>query len=93
MIDLQKKIIFIHPRKTGGTTIESAFGWHPRCYRNETKKEKDPKQTWFLKFKHASLTQHINTIESLGYKESDFFKFACIRNPWDLMVRYSDRDR
>jgi len=84
MIDFEKKIIFIHPPKTGGTTIESSFKWHPKYYPSLEGKAEYKK--FFIRFKHAHLDEQINYVETLGYKENSFFKFACIRNPWDLMV-------
>jgi hypothetical protein len=31
MYDLNRKIIFTHPPKCAGTTIEMYFGWHPNA--------------------------------------------------------------
>jgi hypothetical protein len=82
MFDLRRKIIFIHPPKTGGTTIEAAFKWHPNFNQNLG----SGYVTFFNKFKHAGLTEHIENLNKLGIDCKDFFKFACIRNPWDLTV-------
>jgi hypothetical protein len=90
MYDLEKKIIFTHFPKCGGTTIEAAFNWHPNLSQN-----KEPEYTeFFRKIKHASLTKHAVAIESLGYKLQDFFVFTCVRNPWDIMVSrfFHDKD-
>jgi hypothetical protein len=85
MIDVKRKIIFTHPQKCGGTTIEAAFGWHPN-----TAIVDDPISytEYFRKLKHASLTEQIELVESLGYESTDFFKFSCIRNPWDMIVSW-----
>lgn len=85
MIDLNRKIIFTHPQKCGGTTIEAGFGWHPNYVSPEKRLEHT---TFFKKFKHASLTEHIKHIELLGHTKNQFFKFACVRNPWDITVSW-----
>lgn len=90
MFDLEKKIIFIHPPKTGGTTIEAAFGWHPNYHPKDSRKEYTD---YFKQFKHASLTRHIEAIQNLGFNHREFYKFACIRNPWDVMVSRFFHDR
>jgi hypothetical protein len=84
MIDLERKIIFMHPPKTGGTTIESAFKWHP----NYKPKNDLEYVKFFKKFKHSSLAEHIEHIQTLGFLENQFFKFVSIRNPWDIVVSW-----
>ena len=79
MIDVERKIIFTHPQKCGGTTIEAAFGWRDECV--------------YDKIKHASLTEQIELVESLGHKSTDFFKFSCVRNPWDIIVSWYFYDK
>jgi hypothetical protein len=88
MIDFDKKIIFTHYPKCAGTTIEAAFNWHPSCFKKKSK-EKRNATIVFKKFKHASLEQHIRYIEkSSDLSSEQFFKFTCIRNPWDLAVSW-----
>jgi hypothetical protein len=82
MYDITRKVIFTHFPKTGGTTIEAAFGWHPNTNPN---KRGDYIQH-FKKFKHASLGDHIQALERLGQDHRKFFKFTCVRNPWDIIV-------
>jgi hypothetical protein len=89
MFDLNRKIIFTHPQKCGGTTIEAAFGWHPTSSPNKSEEYIN----LFRKFKHASLTQHVEHIESLGYSKNEFFKFTCVRNPWDMAVSRFHHDK
>jgi hypothetical protein len=85
MVDFERKIIFTHPQKCGGTTIEGAFKWHP----NYVDLKNNPGYEIFFKnYKHASLTQQIQLVESKGYSHKDFFKFSCVRNPWDLIVSW-----
>lgn len=76
MYDLKRKLIFTHPAKCAGTSIERAFGWHH---------SKNPD---FESWKHKSLTDHILQVESLGYLAADFLKVSCTRNPWDRMVSW-----
>jgi hypothetical protein len=85
MFDIKNKIIFTHPQKTGGTTIESAFRWHPKY---KTSKDINAYRSFFQMIKHASLSQHIFQLEKLGYNHKDFFKFTCVRNPWDAAVSF-----
>ena len=87
MIDLDKKIIFTHHPKCGGTTIEAAFGWHPREKRIVEKEKFDLNYVdFFKKFKHAFLEAHMEILKDKNLNYKDFFKFTCVRNPWDLMV-------
>ena len=87
MIDLDKKIIFTHHPKCGGTTIEAAFGWHPREKRIREKKIVESDYIdWFSNIKHAFLEAHVEILKSKNINYKDFFKFTCVRNPWDLMV-------
>ena len=77
MFDIDKKYIFTHPQKCGGTSIEELLGMFT--------KEKIRTQR---KYKHHSLSFHISAINDHGYSTEDFFKFSVIRNPWDRMVSY-----
>jgi hypothetical protein len=88
MLDFRRKIIFTHPPKCGGTSIEAAFGWHPKYNPNSNEYTK-----FFQAFKHASLTEHIEHIESLGYSKDEFFKFTCVRNPWGMAVSRFHHDK
>jgi hypothetical protein len=89
MFDLNRKIIFTHPQKCGGTSIEAAFNWHPKFNSDKSREYTN----FFQTFKHASLTQHIEHIESLGYPKEEFFKFTCVRNPWDMAVSRFHHDK
>jgi hypothetical protein len=83
MIDIDRKIIFTHPQKTGGTTIESAFRWHPKY---KSLNHRESYKQFFRQMKHASLSYYICLLNQLGYDYRDFFKFTCVRNPWDAAV-------
>jgi len=45
-----------------------------------------PTETFFFKYKHASLTDHILELERLGENSNDYFKCSIVRNPWDAAV-------
>jgi hypothetical protein len=89
MYDIKREVIFTHFPKTGGTTIEAAFQWHPNT--NSTKHENYLEH--FKKFKHALLEDHIKELSEMRLDHKKFFKFTCIRNPWDIMVSRFFHDR
>lgn len=85
MYDIDRKIIFTHPPKRAGTTVEMYFGWHPTTM-EKTASPEDVKE--FKRLKHATLEYQINEIADLGYNPDEFFKISCIRNPWDTAVSF-----
>ena len=78
MYDLDKKIIFTHPPKCGGTSIEDKLGFL-------LLREKHPS---VHAFKHGSLEMHVNAMKQKGFRLKPFFKFSIIRNPWDRSVSF-----
>jgi chondroitin 4-sulfotransferase 11 len=88
MYDLNKKIIFTHPPKCAGTTIEDIFGWRP------TPEQATAEElAFYRKHRHSSLESHINNVQELKIDPSVFFKFSCIRNPWDRAVSFFYHDK
>jgi hypothetical protein len=83
MYDLDKKIIFTHPHKCGGTSIESILGFL-------SLREKNP---GIHAFKHGSLEMHIDKIKLKGLDPSTFFKFSIIRNPWSRAVSFYNHNK
>jgi chondroitin 4-sulfotransferase 11 len=83
MYDLNKKFIFTHPPKCGGTSIESILGFlalretYPQVHA----------------FKHGSLEMHVDTIKLKNFSEDEFFKFSIIRNPWDRAVSFYNHNK
>lgn len=81
MIDKERKFIFIHIPKTGGTSIESFF-MPNRIDRVKSIYGKSPLQSdnkAHLKFHHLQV-QYPN----LNFDK--YFKFTVVRNPWDRAV-------
>lgn len=83
MYDLDKKIIFTHPPKCGGTSIEDMFGFLK--LRNEN--------PHIDVFKHGSLEMHIDKVKTKGFDPNVFFKFSIIRNPWNRAVSFYNHAR
>jgi hypothetical protein len=83
MYDLDKKFIFTHPRKCGGTSIEDMLGFLKL-------REKHPH---IHAFKHGSLKMHIEKVKTKGFDSNGFLKFSIIRNPWDRAVSFYNHIR
>jgi len=99
VIDFDRNIIFTHPKKCGGTTIEAAFGWKNRDFQTKMmgllSKSPDRHLKKYAKrvsalyglTKHAGMATHVYIAEKFRRGSSDeFFKFTCVRNPWDAAV-------
>jgi len=94
MLDKTKKLIFTHPPKCGGTSIEYALGGISSGYLEEHDKEIQKNGAALnLKscssdtlYKHESLAFHIQKIQQNNERLQDYFIFSCIRNPWDRAV-------
>ena len=83
MYDLDKKIIFTHPPKCGGTSIEEMLGFLQ--LRN--------KYPNIHVFKHGSLEMHTDKVKTKGFDSNVFFKFSIIRNPWSRSVSFYNHVR
>jgi hypothetical protein len=75
MISIENKVIFTHPPRCGGTSFEFLLGL-PESGEH------------FEKYKHASLTDHLNYISEYNLDDIRFKKISIIRNPWDRMVSW-----
>jgi hypothetical protein len=71
MIINNKKILFIHVPKTGGSTIRSIL-----------KKKYPSAKIISNPWEHSSINDYIKE----GYNIDDYFKFAFVRNPWDRLL-------
>ena len=83
MYDVNKKFIFTHPPKCGGTSIEDLFGFLKL-------REKYPSVNIF---KHASLKAHLEHLTNKGLDVGKFLKFSIIRNPWDRAVSFYNHNK
>ena len=72
MINHNHNFIFIHIPKTGGSSIEKLF---LKKYINGG-----------LNTKHKTINSFKRNLEEATFK--NYFKFCCIRNPWERMVSY-----
>ena len=79
IFDLDYKVIFTHPQKCGGTSVELSF-LDEKIFFNMS----HPWRQW----KHATLSKQINEIKRLGYNPDEFYKFSITRNPWDRVVSW-----
>ena len=82
MFHSEKKCIFIHIPKTGGTTI--CRGLNPIGF------ESGGTRTFFKKNKYMGLNISVKHYPARFLKEyileDDYFIFSFVRNPWDLLV-------
>ena len=92
MLSIQKKFLFIHVPKTGGNSIQSilqeysedrliAFDYQDGSNRFELRNE-----TYQNIRKHSNISEYRLSMERKLY--NSLFKFATIRNPWDMMISY-----
>lgn len=90
MISIEKKFLFIHVPKTGGNSIQQVLSE----YSDDRLIINDKRQDGIERFevmnglykttKHSSLSQYKRSIDKKTF--SQLFKFATMRNPWDMMV-------
>ncbi len=81
MISHEHKGIFIHIPKTGGTSVEKLLG----C-KNRREEIFGRDENLWLPLQHASASQLIeyNLVSQADFE--NYFKFAFVRNPFDLVV-------
>ena len=84
ILSLRYKFLFVHIAKTGGTSIRAALRWY---------RWKDPYRIpQFLCSRISSLSHHRHAKAIAAYEMlprdlfNELFKFAFVRNPWDLQV-------
>ena len=82
MIAWKHKCIFIHIPKTGGTSIETAFGaW-------EMKSREKRKQMFYVGYPGGPCYHHypIRQVLKECPNSKEFLKFTFVRNPWDRAI-------
>lgn len=92
MISSEKKFLFIHVPKTAGNSIQSIL----KDYSEDKIVVKEDYQDGVERFeiineeykvtKHSSLSHYKQRLDKETY--CDLFKFATIRNPWDMMISH-----
>lgn len=92
MISLQKRFLFIHVPKTGGNSIQNVLKDYSEdrlvtladhqdgAERFEVRSDK------FNTTKHSTLSHYKSVLGPKVYRS--LFRFATIRNPWDMMISY-----
>ena len=89
MISDEKRCIFVHIPKTGGTSIEDAIWGADWSLRTEQQLWMGAVRPGFNKYQSGGL-QHLLAsqirTEVGAQKFDEYFKFAFVRNPWDKVV-------
>lgn len=92
MISLQKKFLFIHVPKTGGNSIQNILNRYSEDDIVALDSHHDGVERFEVRNrfnnieKHSTLSDYRRELDSAVF--SSLFKFATIRNPWDMMVSY-----
>lgn len=93
LISYKKNFLFVHIAKTGGTSVRAALrryrwgGWYsvPLWLASQVSQITRPRHKLGLKFpRHAKAIAAYEMLPTPVYTE--LFKFAIVRNPWDLQV-------
>lgn len=103
MINLVKKVIFIHIPKTGGSSVRTALTGdeyignhvlgisHARYLKNKGNYINGwhiPERTF-----HGKWHKMKNFLDCFNYEMEDFFKFTIVRNPFDMAVSRYNYDK
>ena len=81
IISEEKKFIFIAVTKTGSSSIASALGKYGKIYGHKNKKETGIRR-------HIPLNNFVRNHNLLLKDQSEYFKFAFVRNPWERAVSW-----
>lgn len=88
MIDHKLKVVFMHPCRTGGATIESVLGLP-----TNRKQNGDTSRYQFISHDPTlGYMQHARYMEMEKYIPSTYYKIATVRNPYNRvlgMIRYT----
>jgi len=92
MISIQKKFLFIHVPKTGGNSIQNILRDYSEDEIVVLSKHQDGierfevRNSKFNITKHSTLSHYKSVLDSNTF--CSLYKFATIRNPWDMMISY-----
>jgi hypothetical protein len=92
MLSISHKFLFIHVPKTGGNSIQNILTHYSEDTIVARKEYQDGIERFQVRnkrygtTKHSPLSHYQSVLEPELY--SDLFKFAVIRNPWDMMISY-----
>lgn len=92
MISLSKKFLFIHIPKTGGNSLQNILHKYSEdkivisAEHHDGKERFEISNTNYNIHKHSTINEYHNEIKKKMFK--NLFKFATLRNPWDLMISY-----
>ncbi len=93
LISYSHNFLFVHIAKTGGTSVRAALrryrwgGWYtlPLALASAASQLTRPRHKLGIKFpRHAKAVAALEMLPAEVYQ--GFFKFAIVRNPWDLQV-------
>ncbi len=92
MISVQKRFLFIHVPKTGGNSIQNILRDYSEDKIVTLAKHQDGVERFEVRnsqyniTKHSTLSHYKTTLDANTYRS--LFKFATIRNPWDMMISF-----
>ncbi len=93
MISIQKKFLFIHVPKTGGNSIQNILRDYsedetfiPEGSGADGIERFEVRNKKYNITKHSTLLHYKSVLDTKTYRT--LFKFATIRNPWDMMVSF-----